>query len=290
MRKTTLLTLPILLLGWCLGLGLAQAPLPSPINGGGGGSSKGTVTSVATTCGTSGGTITTTGTISGTELVNAQTGTTYTVVTGDCGKMITFTQSATTAITLPQCGSAGFAAGWYSDMVNEGTATATITPTTSTIDGSSSLQILSNKSGVRVVCDGTNYFTIRGAIPTITPQLHSVVFAINGASGGAITTGALGVFPTSKYSCTISQVDVTGTPSGSITVDIWKAAGAIPTGASKISASAPATLSSSAINLGGSISGWTTGVSSGDVFGGTIATASTVTAVTITIWCQGGVG
>ncbi len=116
-------------------------------------------------------------------------------------------------------------------------------------------------------------------------QLHSVTFSING-NGSAISTGALGIFPSVKYACTINQVDVSGTPSGSITVDIWKAAGAIPTSGNKISASAPATLSSSTLNLAGSISGWSTSVSSGDVFGGTIVTASTVTAVTVTIWCQ----
>ena len=117
-------------------------------------------------------------------------------------------------------------------------------------------------------------------------QLHSVTFVINGASGGAITTGALGVFPAVDFACTINRIDVSGTPSGSITVDIWKAAGAIPTSGNKISASAPATLSSSQLSQNGSLSGWTLGVSAGDVFGGTIATAATVTAVTITIWCQ----
>lgn len=116
-------------------------------------------------------------------------------------------------------------------------------------------------------------------------QVHSIVFAING-NGSAIATGALNTFIPVKFACTINQVDVTGNPSGSITVDIWKKASAIPTGSDKISASAPATLSSSAINLAGSISGWGTTVSSGDVFGGTIVTATTVTNVTVTIWCS----
>jgi hypothetical protein len=116
-------------------------------------------------------------------------------------------------------------------------------------------------------------------------QLHSITFVINGG-GSAITTGALNIFPTADFACTINRIDVSGNPSGSITVDIWKAAGAIPTSGNKISASAPATLSSSQLNQNGSLTGWTTAVNSGDVFGGTVATASTVTSVTVTIWCQ----
>lgn len=116
-------------------------------------------------------------------------------------------------------------------------------------------------------------------------QLHAVTFSING-NGSAITTGALSSFPTAKYSCTINEVDVTGAPSGSITVDIWKSASAIPTAADKISASAPATLASAQRSVDTTLTGWSKTVSSGDVFGGTIATASSVTSVIVTIWCQ----
>lgn len=116
-------------------------------------------------------------------------------------------------------------------------------------------------------------------------QLHSVVFSING-NGSAISPGGLGVFPTAAFACTINEVDVTGAPSGSITVDIWKTNAGIPTSTNKISASDPATLSSAQYSVDTTLSGWTKTVSTGDVFGGTIATASTVTAVTVTIWCQ----
>lgn len=116
--------------------------------------------------------------------------------------------------------------------------------------------------------------------------LHSVTFVIQGASGAAIATGDLGLFPTADFACTINRTDISADQSGSITVDIWKRAGAIPAGAQKISASAPVTLSSAQLNQNGSISGWSTTVSSGDVFGATVATASTVTKVTVQIWCQ----
>lgn len=67
-------------------------------------------------------------------------------------------------------------------------------------------------------------------------------------------------------------------------MDIWKAAGAIPTGSDKISGSSPATLSSSQLGLNSSLSGWTTSVSIGDVWGASVATATTVTSMNVFIW------
>jgi hypothetical protein len=116
-------------------------------------------------------------------------------------------------------------------------------------------------------------------------QLHSITFVINGG-GSTIATGDIHQYPTADFGCTINRIDTSGNPSGSITVDIWKAAGAIPTSGNKISASAPATLSSAQLAQSGSISGWTTSVSVGDVFDASVATVTSVTSVTVQIWCQ----
>jgi hypothetical protein len=65
------------------------------------------VSSIAATGGaetTTGVPITSTGTIRGTMMVNAQTGTTYTVLTGDRGGLVTFTNGSAIAVTLPQAG------------------------------------------------------------------------------------------------------------------------------------------------------------------------------------------
>jgi len=91
--------------------------------------------------------------------VNAQTGTTYTFVTADKGKLVTFSNAAAIAVTLPQA--TGTFSAFYCDAQNRGAGTATITPTTSTIDGAASLA-LANNQGVRIFSDGTNYFTQRG--------------------------------------------------------------------------------------------------------------------------------
>ncbi len=118
------------------------------------------------------------------ERVNAQTGTTYTYLAGDFGKLVTHTNAAAIAGTLPQAGTAFFS-GWWIDVQNRGVGTLTITPTTSTIDGAASLALRTG-AGVRLVSDGTNYFTQRGAAsPALTESFLSADQTIT--SGGALT-------------------------------------------------------------------------------------------------------
>jgi hypothetical protein len=136
----------------------------------------------------------------------------------------------------------------------------------------------------RMQYDGTR-FVVQGVVTPATAQLHSVTVSLDGG-GVAIVTGAVGIFPTAAYACTINRVDISADQSGSITIDVWKAAGAIPTSGNKISASAPLTLSSAQLSQNGSLTGWSTSVASGDVFGFTVVTAATVQKVTGQIWCQ----
>lgn len=96
------------------------------------------------------------------EKVNAQTGTTYTFLTTDKGHLVTFSNTASVAVTLPQAGSAGFPAGWFTDVENLNQGVVTITPSTSTINGQTTFVVYMNQ-GARIVSDGTNYFVILGA-------------------------------------------------------------------------------------------------------------------------------
>ena len=96
------------------------------------------------------------------QLINAQTGTTYTVVSGDQGKLVTFNNAATVAVTLPQA-TGSFTSGWYADFENLGAGTVTITPTTSTVDGAATITLATNQGG-RIVSNGTNYVAQRGGI------------------------------------------------------------------------------------------------------------------------------
>jgi len=89
--------------------------------------------------------------------INAQTGTSYTVVTGDQNKVITLTNAAAIAVTLPQAGSTGFASGYAVTMRNLGFSLVTITTTTSTIDANGTQYYLRNNQAVTLISDGTNW-------------------------------------------------------------------------------------------------------------------------------------
>ncbi len=138
------------------------------------------------------------------EPVNTQTGTTYTFLTSDKGKLVTCSNAASIAGTLPQAGAA-FPAGWWVDVQNRGVGTLTITPTTSTLDGVASLAITTGQ-GVRLISDGANYFTARGMNSTAM-RLGTVAVTTSGTS--IDFTG----IPTwvKKISVSLSGVSVSGT-------------------------------------------------------------------------------
>ncbi len=101
--------------------------------------------------------ITGSGTLSEARCINAQTGSTYTVLDSDRAKLVTFTNAAAIAVTLPQAGTASaFANGWVSTFMNIGATVVTVTPTTSTINGAAAYRIFPGQS-VTISSDGTNY-------------------------------------------------------------------------------------------------------------------------------------
>jgi hypothetical protein len=94
--------------------------------------------------------------------VNAQTGTSYTFLSTDSRKTVTFSNGGAIAVTLPQAGSGGnFANLWYTYAQNLGAGTVTITPTTSTINGAATL-VLTTGQGARIASNGTNYSAVLG--------------------------------------------------------------------------------------------------------------------------------
>ncbi len=96
------------------------------------------------------------------ETINAQSGASYNFQNLDCGKLVTFSNGGAIAAGLPQANSVTFRSGWEVDVQNVGSGTVTITPVTSTIDGAATL-VMTPKQGARIVSNGANYFTARGA-------------------------------------------------------------------------------------------------------------------------------
>ncbi len=134
------------------------------------------------------------------HLVNSQTGTTYTYLTGDRGKKVVHSNIASIAGTLPQANSTTFANGWYYTAVNEGAGLLTITPTTSTIGGEATL-VLTRGQSAEITSDGTDYhYEIKGEPVgsektwyTSTPPHGWLIQngdTIGSAGSGATKTGA----------------------------------------------------------------------------------------------------
>lgn len=143
--------------------------------------------------------------------INAQTGTSYTIAGGDGGssdrgKLISQSNSSASAYTLPQAGTTGFAAGYFTAIVNQGAGAATITPTTSTINGGSTLVLLKGMQA-NIISDGTNYTaTISGyassTTGTITPGAllagactAGTTVTISGATTGMTATASPVSYP-----------------------------------------------------------------------------------------------
>lgn len=111
--------------------------------------------------------------------VNAQTGTSYTFLITDRGKLVTFSNGSSIAVTLPQATAAGsFLSGWNVNVVNLGAGTVTITPTTSTINGAATITLLQNE-GALIFSDDTNYSALKSSVGTGGPP--------SGSAGGDLT-------------------------------------------------------------------------------------------------------
>lgn len=93
--------------------------------------------------------------------VNLQTGTSYTFVSGDLGKLVSFTNAAAMTATLPSAAGVGFGANWYVFVQNRGAGALTVTPAFNQIDGAASLSVPAGKGAV-IFCDSSNYYTMRG--------------------------------------------------------------------------------------------------------------------------------
>jgi hypothetical protein len=183
------------------------------LSGGGG-----TVTTVATSCGVTGGTITATGTISQGWTVHAlgtPAGNAYTVLSTDCGKLLTFNDASAVAVTLPQ-GTGSFAAPFVFAVQNYGAGTATITPTTSTINnGASSLAITTN-AGDTIYTDGSgNYQVLSGGGSGGAPAFNTITSGTNTGAAMVVGSGAsLGV----SGGGTIAATSVSGFTAGAGTL------------------------------------------------------------------------
>jgi hypothetical protein len=125
----------------------------------------------------------------------------YTMTQSDAGSIYTTCYSSSFAISFPQAGSTGFNSGTTWEIKNNnggasGYTSVVVTPTTSTINGQSSLKIPPQTSCV-IVSDGTNYQTTsctaaQGQVTFVTytiAQLPTCNSSTNQGSFAAVSNG-----------------------------------------------------------------------------------------------------
>ena len=127
------------------------------------------------------------------------------------------------------------------------------------------------------------WYDTGAASVTPTARVGTLSIEIDG-NGAVITTGIKG-FLRVDFDCTITKATILSTDAastaGSIVIDVWKDtyANYPPTVADTITASAKPTLSSANKSEDSTLTGWTTGISAGDVLGFKVDSATTVTRV-----------
>ena len=125
--------------------------------------------------------------------VNVQSGTTYTVQNADGCTLVSGSNAAAQAYTLPQPGIGGqFTTRWATWVENTGSGLITLTPVSSVIDGQPFVTIATNQ-GMGIFTDGMNYYTFRGvgsgtAAGTVTHTVGplGVGLPLQGNGGGDI--------------------------------------------------------------------------------------------------------
>lgn len=114
-------------------------------------------------------------------------------------------------------------------------------------------------------------------------DVGTITFIIDG-SGSVITTGVKGDLEV-PFNCTVQQVTLLADQIGSIVIDIWKDSYANypPTVADTITASAKPTISSAVKSQDGTLTGWTTAITSGQTLRFNVDSISTITRVTLSL-------
>jgi len=128
--------------------------------------------------------------------VTANTGASPAIAATDNRKVVTYTNASPVAATIAQAGTTGFATGWYSYHRNVGSTVVTITPTTSTIGGLTTL-VLDPGEGALIVSDGTNYQVMRGGSTSSINAQTGVSYTISrDDANNLVTTSNAGAIAT----------------------------------------------------------------------------------------------
>ena len=135
-------------------------------------------------------------TVGATNPINYQTGTSYTFASTDNTQTVLQNNASASAYTLPVATTSGFTSGFATFFFNKGAGTATITPTTSTINGAASLAVPSNQ-GAFIFSDSTNnYEAFTSSSGSVTwPSTNSLVLSNSTNSPAGVSMNCNGCIP-----------------------------------------------------------------------------------------------
>jgi hypothetical protein len=124
----------------------------------------GTSTSTATVSATS---IAVTGQVTGAQgqwdtaqTVNAQTGTTYSVLAADVGKLVTLSNASAVTLTVPS--GLGWAVGQRVDLAQLGAGQVTVAASGTTVNATPGLKLRAQYSAASLICLATNTYLLVG--------------------------------------------------------------------------------------------------------------------------------
>jgi len=183
----------------------------------------------------------------------------YTLVASDNKKTLHIDNGATAVtVYLPN----SLVDHFSCTIVNTGTGILTISAATTLHADATTIE--TQYTGALVYHQGSNVWKALGSLGSPSVKEKTIALAINDAT--AITTGGkTRTRVIAPFSGTIKRWKLISDQSTTSTIDIWKAAGAIPTNANTITASAKPALSAAELNSSSTLTGWTTSVTEGDV-------------------------
>jgi hypothetical protein len=94
------------------------------------------------------------------QTINAQTGTTYTLVAGDVGKLVTLTNAAAIALTVPA--GLGLASGQRIDLAQLGAGQVTVSGSGATVNSTPTAKLRTQYSAATLICTATNVYLLVG--------------------------------------------------------------------------------------------------------------------------------
>jgi hypothetical protein len=94
------------------------------------------------------------------QAINTQTGTTYTVLNSDKGKIVTFNNAGAQTITIDTA--TALSVGQKIDFLNLGTGVVTFVGSSVTLNATPGLKFRARYSAATLVCVGTNDYVLMG--------------------------------------------------------------------------------------------------------------------------------